>query len=994
MIKKKNFCRMLGLDPFKEDFYDTKLISDIIDSKEKKWNEEGRDRQNDVGRRFRFHKDLDIIPEIRRVMKDDILRKKEFEGARAFLKSRASMLKKDFVILHDGTPVRVPGAAESAVRKLRWEGISVEDLVTLSGVRGHDPEYSASNFVINAYRTLNTVDAFTPVEMLNDLIRNRTLEIELPELKDKSPTDDIRKTFEKCERRVNEVRPEVFPNQDTYIQVMRAVKLTLSDKLLHELIEYGMCQRELVPIMDIIEEEYTQPQGRSYIDNIISIYLTDPVIDFDLAIRILEDFCISKKFIINFSDSESLMIRCPSCNAFVEPEKDAILCSICGNSIKVFCPQCDTKQSSNNRSCVKCGFDLISGYKKALESENRIKRLLAEGSIDEALNELENIRARYSTYTSIKELEHSINVAKERLFSNKRRIDQAYNLRRYNETVQITEELLAHYNMFFENHQDIKNIYDDSIKHIKEADKLIKKAEGSNNGRLDLYVEAAEMCPDHPRAYTILSVYPPDPPLDISFKVGDGKILIKYSVPQDRDRMKFCIYRDSYSLPESDSTSLPIAEIDTGYYLDDSVEPGVPYYYTVRSKRWGILSKDNTSCGPASVFSEVQNINIEPLEDGLRISYEKPKNCSEVRIWKKREGGDEEIELSAEHQIIEDRGLVGGSVYHYLFVAEYRSSDGHIERSSGSICSGVTNELPEPVKDLDISWNKSDGTFTAQWTGEGAVLYSSPKSIKMQGLMIKQEDIDSWMTPLTLIENSDGEVRFSLPDGTVQYIYPIIPVGKYAIRGQEVRVAELKPFRDVNWNVVGNEYVVSVSWPEDTESAIVIVTDSGKPAENSNDLNGERITVSSQTYFKDKMIKIPMGNHSRRTVTMYAVYDIEGKKTESRAMAFDVIAGMHKTIRYSVERTNVNTVKVIMKTNIDVEFIPPIVAVCTLEGIPLRQKDGEAVWRSEVPILVKNGQCKLNIKTGPLDIDCMRIFFENDEDYAEFKFIHPLYGRY
>ncbi|HKM13909.1 MAG TPA: zinc ribbon domain-containing protein [Candidatus Methanomethylophilaceae archaeon] len=993
MTKKKNFCRMLGLNPFKEDTYDIELISSIINSKERKWKEEGHDRQNDVSRRFRFHEDLDAIPEIKRVMGDETLRKKEFEDGRSLLKSKASMLKKDFVILHDGTPVRIPGAAESLIRKLRWEGVLAEDLVNLSGVREHDSEYSASKFVINAYRALNTVNAFTPVEMLNDLIRNKSLEIELPELNDNSSTEDIRKTFEKCEKRVNGVRPETLPQQDTYIQTMRAVKLTLSDDLLNELIEYGMCQRALIPIMDIIEEEYTQPQGRSYIDSIISTYFTNPHLDFNLAIRILEDFCISKKFIINFSDSDSQMIRCSSCNAFVDSDAEATRCSICGDSIRIVCPECTAIQSSTNRSCVKCGFDLISGYKKALESEEIIKKLLTEGLVDEALNELETLKNKYSTYASIKEIEHTINVSKERLFSNKRRIVQAYDLRRFSEAVEAIEKLLAHYEMFLKNDRDMENIYNDSIKRLREAEKLIKKAENSNDGGLNLYVTAAEMCPDHPRVSEVLSRYPPAPPVDISFKAGDGKILIKYSVPSNRDKIKFCIYRDSYSIPESGPTSLPIAEIDTGYFLDDSVEPGVPYYYTVKSRRWGVLSKDSTSCGPISVYSEVNNVNIEPLEDGLLISYTKPKNCIRVRIWRKREESHEEIELETESNIIEDRGLVGDSVYYYLFVTEYESSEGRIERSSGSIFSCATKELPNPVKDLNISWNKSDGTFTAQWTGENVILYSSPKSIKMQGLLIKQEDIDSWMTPLTLIEGKDEEVRFSLPDGTVQYIYPMIPIGKYAIRGQEVRVAELKPFRDVDWTVVGGECLVSVSWPKGAESAVIVITDSGKPAEGPNDLNGERITVSAEAYSKNKMIKIPMGNYSRRTVTMYVIYDIEEKKTVSRAMAFDVIAGTYRKIHYFVERSTNNVARVTMQTNSEVEFIPPIIAVCTLEGIPLNSKDGETIWKSEVPMLVKNGQCKFNIKTKLLDIEHMRIFFENSEDYAEFKFIHPLYGR-
>lgn len=999
MTRTENYCRLLGLNPLKENRYSSDSISATIDEKERKWMEDSRDRQNDVGRRFKSQSYIDAIPDMRLVMGDDALRRKEFDDALELLTAKASRLKKDSVILHDGTPVRVSGAAETLVKKLRWDGICTEDLVSLSGVKEYDPSYLATDTVLTAYNALATVGAFTPSEMLNDLVSKKGLEIETAELSDSSPAEDIRDIFDLCERRVNSVRSEILPEQDSYIQAMRAVKLAVkSDDLLYELTQYGMCQRALIPIFDIIEDEYTQPQNRAYVDELMSIYLTDPDIDMDLAIRAVEDYCIRKKFIINFSETDSIMIRCPSCKAFVETGNDIICCSVCGHKIKTICPRCNTKQHSVNRACVKCGFDMKAGRDKALEMENSISEMSSAGLLSDAKRMLDDLKNEYSTYMGIDDLERNISATMNIISSEKKEIEQSYRLKRYSGTVELVRDVIARYRNLMDEDPSLKKIYDNSRRHLDEADSLFDRAEKETDAgaRMDLYISAAEVCPDHAKVGSALSGYAPAPPADAEAKVSEGKALIKYSVPEERNNVTFCIYREKNSLPCVEYSAVPLAEVETGYYLDETAEPGVEYYYRVRSKRWGVLSEESASCGPVTVFAEAQNISVDPLEDGLRLYFEKPENCSRVRIWRKRGSEGEEVEVEGEGPAIEDRGLSGGDMYHYLFVAEYESPDGRVNRSSGTVHSGTTPILPDPIKDLNVNWNKSDGTFTAEWTGnEDVVLCSSSKSIRMYGLLIKLEDMDSWMTRIDPIEKKKGRIRFSMPEGAIQYIYPMIPVGRYAVRGLEVLVADLKPFRDVSRNFMGGDCILTMSWPQGAESAVLIITDSGNPAKGPDDLNGERITISAEAYTKDKMIKVSMSGRTRRAATVFAVYDADGKKMTSRGMSFDMASGTCRTIKYRAEagRSKDGNIVVAMDTDKEIELIPPIVAVYTDEGIPLRRNEGRIIWRSEVPMKLNKGHTVFKIEARQdTDLSHMRIFFENDEDYSEFKFIHPLYG--
>ena len=998
VARKENYYWLLGLNPLKEDCYSNESVSAAIDYMERRWTEESRDRQNDAGRRFRSQCYLEAVQDIRNVMSDPDLRKKELEEALKLLASKASRLRKDSVTLHNGTPVRVSGSAESLMKKLRWDGVGVGDLVSMSGVMEHDPSYVATDTVLTAFQAMTAVGAFTPSEMLNDLISDEKLEIETGEINDGSPPEKIRDAFDQCEKRVNNVRPEVLPKQDSYIQALRAVKLALkSDELLSELTEYGKCQRALVPVFEIIEDEYIHPQNRAYIDELMSIYLTDPEVDVDLAIRALEDFCIRKRFIVNFSESDSSMVRCPHCKSFVETGNEVMCCSICGHLIKTVCPKCNTKQSSANKACVKCGFDLEAGWEKALEIEKKAAGLASAGLISAAEDAARDLREGYSTYPAVEDLEQKIETAKAYLTSGKKKIEQSYRLKRYSEAVDLTRDMLVHYKRFIEEDPEIENIYKESEKRLHEADRLFEKAmrAADSRSRTELCVAAAERCPDHTMISSLLGSNAPSPPADASAKVSEGMVLIRYAVPGDRSGVTFCIYREEFSLPEVDERTIPIAEVGGCFYIDESAEPGVDYYYTVMSKRWGVLSEEGTSCGPATVFAEAQNVSVDPLEDGLRLYFEKPKNCSRVRIWRKSGSGDEEVEIQGGGPVIEDRGLCGGCVYYYLFVAEYESPDGRVNRSSGLVFSGTTAVFPDPVRDMKVSWNKADGTFTAEWTGdENVVLYSSPKSIRMHGLLIKLGDVDSWMTKIEPIEKRKGRIRFSLPDGAVQYIYPMIPVGRYAVRGLEVLVADLKPFRDMNWDIMGSDCILTMSWPQGAESAVLVITDSGNPAGGPNDLDGERMTVSAEAYSKERMIRLPMGSRPRRTVTIFAVYDAEGKKITSRGMTFEIVAGTCRTLRYSAEsgRSKDSNIRVTIESESDVEFIPPVIAVCREEGIPLRRNDGEVIWRSEVPIRLSRGRIAFRIEARPGDdVRHMRLFFEKDEDYSSFRFVHPLY---
>ncbi len=993
--KRQNYCQLLGLNPLKESSYSTEAILKKIETKRGKWANDSRNKQNDTEQRFKSERLVEMTSDMERVMKDPILKRKEFSDAQALLKGKAQKLRMDCIILSDGSYIALPGSADSYTKKLHWEGVTKSDVLKLAGIKEGSPPKPASDKVLNAYKGLRAVDSYTPVEMLNALIQHPNLEIDLPPLSDGSSFSQLRNAFDICDKRVNSVRPDILPEQDSYIQTMRSVKLVLEpDKELETLIAYGKCNRALIPVMETIEQEYTTQLTRKYIDELLNAHLTKDI-DNRMAIEILQQFCHKKKIAANFSETDSSMIRCPECGNMVQAGPNTVFCPSCGKNFKTVCPACGTAQQSRNQICVKCGFNFKEGMEKANRLSLDFRMNMQKGMVGKAEKSLTMLKDTYSGYAGLAGMEAELQKARTNMSTMRKLILDACAKGRFMEAKTACENLVGQYPDALADDLELKQKYSECVSRVNAADLYCQKASvaDSRQQRMAMYVAAVEICPDHQLAKSRLREDPPSGPADAYGKLGDRSFTIKFMAPAEASGVTYCIYREKNSLPRITEETRPLAEVPTTVYVDKTLEPGVEYYYSIYSKRWGILSKEGAHLGPIMTISEVDKVTLEPIDGGLRIMYEKPRGATRVRLWRTDGSGSgvgTEISLNGQ-TVYDDIGLVGGRKYHYLFVAEYEGRN-KVERSEGVVFSGTTVDAPKPVKDLKIRWNKSDGTYTAKWsTDEPVTLYCTPKKITIPGNMVKMEDIVSWMKPIEpIMEYSDG-IRFSLPDGSVQYIYPIIPRGKVGIKGTELMVANLKPFRDVEKTISNKDCIITMAWPDDAAEAKLVI--SNGVVRGLDDIDAEIKTVRREEYMEERQIRIPMGHSAKKCINIFALYKVNDEMIASRGIAIDVYSAECRKVSYTVRKEKTG-MRMDFTADPDVSEIPAIIAVQVAVGIPLKRTDGEVIWRSHNPVQLTQGRGSLTVQCKNLEDPArMRLFFENDSDYNMFRFMHPLYNR-
>lgn len=995
MAERENYCYLLGLNPLKESAYKPEDIKKKIDKCLETWQNDSRNKQNDTEKRFTSQRLVESEEDIRRVMNDPILRKKEFADGLNLLKGRSSKLVSDCVILSDGKKVLLPGSIEGFMKKLRWGDVKEDDVIKLAGVSKDKPPEAAPVKILNAYKGLRTVDAYTHIELLNRLISISVLEISLDLLTEGSSNAQIKYAFDTCDKRVNSVRQDILPDQDSYINCLRNIKLILDDdKMLKQLIAYGKCNKELVPIIDSIDIEYSgRALSRSYIDELLRAGLskgTDP----DLAIKILQQVCYKRKIIANFSNTDSTMGRCPHCNCMVPSGPSTMHCTACGKELKSTCPSCGTVQSPNNSVCMKCGFNFKEGMQKANILALNINSDISRGMILKAAKSLAELEKTYPRHPNITSIRNSIEKANVDLTALKKLFNEAYSQKRFAEAKKYCDDLTQRFPEVLSSDVELKHNYADATSKFESADQYFKRSAiaPSVKEAINLCITATSICPDHPGARNRLKGFPPAGPEDAQGKLENQSFRIQFVPPAEDKNVTYCIYRGRGSLVAVDEDTRPLAEISDTIFEDRNMEPGVPYHYSVYSKRWGVMSRDGCHLGPVTMFSEAENISIDNIDGGLRITYKKPRGCTRVRVWRsensKTASAAVELALHGE-EVYDDIGLKGGKEYAYLFVAEY-NMHGRVERSNGVVMTGTPINTPAPVKDMKIRWNKEDGTFTAIWsTEERVVLFASNKRIQLSGTLIKMSDLESWMKPIQPLQLYNKGIKFSIPDGSVVYLYPIIPIGNMGVRGYDYMLGNLRPFRDVEKIVSNRDCILTMIWPPDAIAAKLVMSDTGFKGEN--DSTAETLFVRREEYQRDKQIRIPMGRSDKKFINLYAMYDVDGKNLPSHGIGLEVYSGSCKKVHYAINKT---TSSVDITADPDVTSLPPIVAIKASAGIPLKRTDGEAIWNSGGPVRLAKGLASVPIPAKWLsDPSSVRIFFVDDGHYNMYRFVHPLYGR-
>lgn len=995
---RENYCKLLGLNPYKK--YSDDQILAAIDAVKAQWEKDLKAHNKSPGQLYQINENLKMIPSMTEDLKNPVSRDREFEEAKKIIKKKLSGLMRKVIVLTDGRIVIPPSTIQDLKDKMNWNVVSNSTLKDALGdiITTFSP--SINYRTSEAYKRMNELDTHSPVELLNKVIRIKEMNIQTGFVDETTSPDNLRRAYGEAYSRIDCLKANRFEYQDLYYKVLLAVKNTINtDEGLDELNRYCLCMRVLGPVFQQMEDDSGIQFSRTYIDGLLKNYASNTGADLDLCIELMEEFCIKRVFPANFSKKESSLGTCPKCKTLIFSDPNCFYCPGCGFAVNSICPSCGRAQTANNEFCVACGINIETAVNTAKAEVTKIKDLLSSGKVIEVSEVFGELSKNYPSFDLIPQIEAKIKSATEKVNEIYAEVETDYVSSRFFALKKAVENGLLLFPHLLDR-EDIRSRYEVACEKVALADNLcVEAAKRSEEESRELYIQASEFCLDHPECVAKLRNVPPDGPADAKFECTDNGISISYSIPEDRRGVRFCIYRNSVYPPEVDQSTTPLFETDKWVFTDNTAEPGIEYYYRIYSRRWGILSQEYAECGPAVLLNEVTDTKIEPVEDGLKIMYTRPAGCSRVRIWRKASDsplGEEDEIFHNDTGVVFDIGLQSGMLYHYLFVTEYEIN-GNSLRSNGTTASGHTADLPTPVEDLTVTWDRKRNCYIADWTGpENTFLYYALSKSDLPEVHTTQKTLSDNMVRIDPLNSDDELFRFKLPVATVVYVCPVIKVGNTFIRGRECVVADLRPFKNLSHSVEGRTAKLTLTWPEDAENLFAVV--SGKNPDGTDDIS--EYTVSRNEYDSYNFFAFPLKGSAKTKVTVFAEYSVDEKKLRSIGRSTEIVCYRCSTIRYSLSLESVKGDRKVSRVRIKFSCdnrsnIPRCVMVVANGFIPLRAKDGKVIWESDEPVILLDGSTEVSFVTPKekADLGHMRIFFADKEDYNKCHFMHPIFRR-
>ena len=132
--KRENYCRLLGLNPFKDSDESEQHIREHIEKAEAEWIKEQTSPTLTKKQKYLIGEYLKLVPDIRCTMDSPILRREEFEAARDILRRKSSKLRGEAIIVQDGGVFISPNVADEFAKKLNWKGLDGKTLILASGI--------------------------------------------------------------------------------------------------------------------------------------------------------------------------------------------------------------------------------------------------------------------------------------------------------------------------------------------------------------------------------------------------------------------------------------------------------------------------------------------------------------------------------------------------------------------------------------------------------------------------------------------------------------------------------------------------------------------------------------------------------------------------------------------------------------------------------------------------------------------------------------------
>ncbi len=820
---RENYYLLLDLDP---SIHDWSKIEAQIKAKQSQWSRD-KSQSPSRARKLQAEVNLNLLPDIQRILQDDSLRLPEAKAAEKQLKARRR---------------EQLGGLRRDIRALSAKGYILESEV---------------NKLVRKYQKANLAEAEIRSEVAAKIV--------------KDSADQSQSTVHPLDRDVAQNIAEnlgALGLSDLYaflalsrhasLQHLRQKAADIDADLKQHAHKTGVisAKQALVGHCNVVfaTEDQRQSYNRTMADNGLKAVtemmnlMGSNVIDAQTYKELLDQGLTSgaseeqtRQHILEVGKKRGIGVEVPSqlgetyrecgpCGAINAP--DAKQCRKCGHALIMACPMptCQGQVPSIDSSCTVCGFP-INDLPDIEQRLNQVRADAEDGKLQRAQRAVQAIQRDYLP-------QHPDYPPAVALYNQ---IAQA--LQAQTDAIAHLQQLIREHRLMEAEHyyrtMSVELAASSTVTKLKiQIDKALHLADQAFQAAVHaesqgLYDEAfthgskvLSLVQDHPDIENLLDKYPPSPPTLLSEK-ADRIVSLEWEKSASQGHMTYQIVRKEGAAPSSHRDGQALGTTSATRFDDDQIQAGVSYYYGVFAIRAGVASSGALT-GPLMCVADVTNVAAKAGDGLVTLSWEAPNKAVDFEVWRAENtaprGRRQGLKIDQVRRGgVTDEDVQNGVTYGYLIITLYEEEDGARRVSRGVSLTVVPATAPRLLTGLSVTRNGSqiDLTWSAPPVGTVELYRTLREPVLPMGQEVDINTFDKLGTKIPRL--STDTARDHLTDERLVYYLPVTVHGTIGVVGESCHITSVDDVSRLHGSLSGAHLLLKWTWPPHTKRCRVLM---------------------------------------------------------------------------------------------------------------------------------------------------------------------------
>jgi hypothetical protein len=690
--------------------------------------------------------------------------------------------------------------------------------------------------------------------------------------------------------------------------------------------------------------------------------------------------------------------RCGNCG--FSNSKQHQFCRKCNKPLLIQCPDCNEQVPSDEIGCSRCGFPVGNVFwidEVLIECEGLLKREEVT-TADERLSTVErswqpknaDVRAQ-----RIKNYRDKIRALMQKQQKYKDQLRQMIEQRRFHAAKQYLVTLPARLG---EEVAEQKKLIEERLARAQELVKQAQSSSSHTDRKVELCLQALQICADAEEARRLLRATPPAPPSNVQAKVHGTVVSLSWDASASRN-VSYKIVRKSRSRPSSVTDGILLDTITGRSYDDAQPENGVPLFYAIFSAYDEIISTQSTVLShPVLLARNVSNVTVFVDDHLIDLRWLLPEHTHDVVVVRKsgspptslRDGTP--LSLTDKSRLM-DRAVQNDQRYYYGIYCQYQDYEQRIISSSGVVKDGIPEAPPTAITELDIQSERGPHGYEVRlnWTsptkGQVKVLKAAHSSSLKPHDRIPSNELKKHGT---VLQGQANTLTDRLDKPGIVYYTPVVIFQNHAYIGKIHRHVCVEDVTNLEVENLGNVLRLQWTWPGNCQEALVCFDSAQWPTPNQATANVLKVTRSEYEY--RGYYDIRGATNTEYYIVVAAVIQQGNEKITANGARRRIRLASKVVLSYEIKQARGLFGPKQCMLHLSVRSpgeIPTLLLVNKQGNLPIMKTEGEILFRLSGPVHIEDHKViPLPDKARP-PRTFAKLYLEDDTYYNEVIIHHP-----